>query len=233
MTDEQPHSLKDTVRQIAETLRERNMAGECLAEYPDSSAPAEELDAWKLVTTYWRGRMPERFWRASLEDCDPEATAALEEWEASDVGTNLVLLGQVGRGKTHAAVAVARDWCWKVYEATGGLLDVRFYETLQLLDALRPDSGAVIDHERNARTCAILILDDVGAERVTDWTAERITGIFTARYNAGLRTIVTSNLDPTQLEAHLGSRVYSRLAGGAVAYAMGGGDRRRPEDRSS
>lgn len=166
----------------------------------------------------WAAAIPSRFAWAKIDDLDPDVADAVREWDAAGAGTNLVLLGPVGTGKTHAAVAAAR-LC-----AERGL-DVAFLPVVELLDALRPGGpdGAMED----LTSVDVLVLDDVGSERPTDWTAERLYALINRRWLEERRTIATSNLDPDPLREAVGERIYSRLAGGAVAHRLSGADRRR------
>lgn len=141
--------------------------------------------------------------------------AAVKEWDGT---SDVLLLGEVGAGKTHAAVALAR----LAHEA--GRL-VLFTHTLAFIDDLKPDG----DPQAMSRAvdADVLVLDDLGTERQREFGADRISRLLVDRYNACRPTIVTSNLDPSALEQQVGARVWSRLYEGALRVVAVGPDRRK------
>lgn len=170
----------------------------------------------------WRRAVPERFRVARTDDleADDPCRAELEEWASGAPGpsTNLVLLGPVGVGKTHAGVGALR-----ICHEHGRT--VQFAPIVEALDALRPGGPP----DAFGRMCAVgvLMLDDLGAERPTDWTAERLYGIVNARWLHKRPIIVTTNVPPADLEASLDPRLYSRLVHDATPVRFDGTDRRR------
>ncbi len=133
----------------------------------------------------------------------------------------LLLMGEPGTGKTHLAVAAFRAILSKGFE---GL----FFDYQNLLDRIRsgydPASNSS-DKEtyRIAMDKEILLLDDLGAHRVTDWVEDTVTSIITYRCNNRKPFIATTNLiDPdagysakldhrTTLTERIGPRARSRL----------------------
>jgi DNA replication protein DnaC len=166
----------------------------------------------------WMQRIPRRFVNADVDHISDAAVRhALVDW-ATNSTSNLILTGPVGSGKTYAAVAVGKE-----RHLSGE--PVRFAPVVDLLDALRPDGD-----KTTATACAdaaVLILDDLGAERATDWTAERLYALVNRRWLDERPTIVTTNLDPAALQEAIGERMYSRLVHEATGIRIGGADRRR------
>ena len=194
-----------------------------------SNSTGDELDAnlaairargmAQVLEARWHQIIPQRFSSATWEAVgDPRAADQLKAWSGLSRQPNLVLLGPVGSGKTSAAVVALRS----AHEACK---EVLFVEAGSMLASLRPDGGGCVDDYCEADR---LLVDDVGQETKTVWTREQVGLIVTSRYNAELPTVVTSNFNLKDLEAHLEPHTASRLLGdGAVIVVMRGSDRRR------
>lgn len=151
----------------------------------------------------------------------------------------LCLVGQVGTGKTHTAWMALAEWClltgtepwtprsqgvegWSQAGPT-----VIFTRMTDLLDDLRPGDG-VRQRVRDCQHARLLVIDDLGAEKASEWTQERLYGVIDHRYVNCLPLIVTSNLPLAKLAEQTGERVASRLAEMCSVVPMTGTDRRRP-----
>src|SRR6266850_4201759 len=162
--------------------------------------------------------------------------AALEAGRVADafpaVAHGLFLEGQPGVGKTHLAVAVLKQ----VVETTGarGL----FYDTRDLLRVIRstydPSTRTTeLDILRPVMTAELLVLDDLGAEKTSEWVDETMNLIVNTRYNERRLTIFTSNYpdipddsDPNSLLFRIGFRMRSRLHEMCEFIEMDGADYR-------
>ena len=149
-----------------------------------------------------------------------------------DQGRGLLLEGQPGVGKTHLAVAVLKQ----VIETSGarGL----FYDTRDLLRVIRSTYDPSIrttelEILRPVMTADLLVLDDLGAEKTSEWVEETMNLIVNTRYNERRLTIFTSNYqdipedtDPNSLVFRIGFRMRSRLHEMCEFIQMEGGDYR-------
>lgn len=139
-------------------------------------------------------------------------------------GRGSYLYGATGRGKTWAAACAVR------LAAEGGRR-ARLVTSRRLLEEIRGgyDGGDRFALDRAARTW-LLVLDDLGAERPTDWAIEQLTGLVDERVSAGLPTVVTSNYAPGELGrlwgGMPGARIASRLGGACEMVEVAGPDRR-------
>lgn len=130
------------------------------------------------------------------------------------------LYGPVGSGKSHllaAAVNAALDANRPAYFAT----------TVTLLDRFRASydgAGEVRDGTTNLiAQCAeidVLALDDLGKERLTPWSAERLWELVNRRYESGRGVLVSSNLDPTALAAHWSRRDIDASLGASIVRRL-------------
>ena len=59
--------------------------------------------------------------------------------------------------------------------------------------------------------CDLLILDDIGAEKVTDWVQDTLFRMVDGRYRREKPIFYTSNLKPKELVDKLGQRIYDRI----------------------
>jgi DNA replication protein DnaC len=139
----------------------------------------------------------------------------------------LLFIGPPGTGKTHLAVAALRNLIFRGFEGV-------FFDFQSLLNHIRSGydvASGTMDKEayQSALEAEILVLDDLGAHRVTDWVEDTVTSIVTHRCNHRKATIVTTNLrDPEAgdqrgsglqedlhskyfLEERIGMRARSRL----------------------
>ncbi|MCC6538460.1 MAG: ATP-binding protein [Bryobacterales bacterium] len=104
----------------------------------------------------------------------------------------LMLIGDPGTGKTHLAVAVMKRLIARGFECV-------FFDYQNLLERIRSSydqaSGAAQrEAYQTALDCEVLVLDDLGAHRVTDWVEDTVTSLITYRYNQNKPLITTTNL---------------------------------------
>ncbi len=104
-------------------------------------------------------------------------------------------MGPPGTGKTHLAVAALRSLMARGHEGI-------FFDYQNLLERIRSGYSEALgaanrEAYRNALETELLLLDDLGSHRVTDWVEDTVTAIVTYRCNHKKPTIVTTNLpDP-------------------------------------
>ncbi len=135
----------------------------------------------------------------------------------------LMLVGAAGVGKTHLAAGV-------LWELVGRGADGRFMSVLRLFRNLQTtyQGGGGSEWEVLAPLlrCDVLVVDDLGARRVTDWSHDIITELVSERYDEGLATVLTTNYRGEELAARIGVRLMSRLAEVCVKVVMDAPDYR-------
>ena len=153
------------------------------------------------------------FDRPPVTDIDPQVVAAARRFadtidEKLDAGRGLWFMGPVGTGKTTLAMLVSKA-------ALGAGRSVAIYSLPRLLNEIRDTHRAERSHvELLDRLTAVdlLHIDDVGAERTTDWVLEELYSIVNGRYEDQRSIVVTTNImDREALCEQITERTVSRL----------------------
>jgi DNA replication protein DnaC len=129
----------------------------------------------------------------------------------------LVLQGERGVGKTHLAYAIGNA-------ALARGLSVFCHTVPELLDTLRSSYAREGEYEAlmaDLKGVRILVLDDLGAQKETDWSAEKLFEIVNARYRQMLPLVVTTNYAIDQAGCPIDERILSRLRDGIRAGDAG------------
>jgi DNA replication protein DnaC len=168
------------------------------------------------------------FDRPPVTEIEPTIVRATRRYadridEHLDAGRGLWFMGPVGTGKTTLAMLVS-----KAALKTGR--SVAIYSLPRLLNEIRDTHRAERSHvELLDRLTAVDLLhvDDVGAERTTDWVLEELYSIVNARYEGQRSMLITTNItDPDALSDQVTERTVSRLAEMCDQLTLGGDDHR-------
>lgn len=133
-----------------------------------------------------------------------DAFTIAQEFAAQPKGW-LLISGPYGCGKTHLAAAIANACVERA-------VPLLFVLVPDLLDYLRaayaPDSPVSYDQRfEQVRNIDLLILDDLGTQNTTPWAAEKLYQLLNYRYLAELPTVITTNLQPSEMDPRLASRL--------------------------
>jgi DNA replication protein DnaC len=186
-------------------------------------------------------RIPPRYAKCTLDNFlvypNDKLVAALakarkfaDEFPAVQKG--LCLIGTPGIGKTHIAASVLRRLVLEKH--VKGL----FYDVRDLLRVIRSTYNPVVrtaemDILRPVMNAELLVLDDLGAEKPSEWVEETMNLIVNTRYNERRPTIFTTNYidvpddaEVDSLKARVGFRLHSRLHEMCEFLEYDGGDYR-------
>jgi len=169
------------------------------------------------------------FDRPPVTDIEPHAVVAATRRfadtidEKLDTGRGLWFMGPVGTGKTTLAMLVSKA-------ALRAGRSVAIYSLPRLLNEIRDTHRAERSHvELLDRLTAVdlLHIDDVGAERTTDWVLEELYSIVNGRYEDQRSIVITTNIkDRDELCGQITERTVSRLTEMCEELPLDGHDRR-------
>ena len=141
----------------------------------------------------------------------------------------LLFWGDVGTGKSYAAACIAN-----------ALLEMRIPVLMTNFSKMLNQMGGLYSEERfsyisSLSGFSLLIIDDLGIERSTDYAKEQVYSIIDERYKSGLPVIVTTNLTIEDLRCPIqlaDARIYSRILEMCTPVHVAGSDRRAAAGKS-
>lgn len=127
--------------------------------------------------------------------------------EMYEKNQGILFYGNVGTGKSYTAAAIANELLNKLQP----VIMTSFIKLLQDMGSFDKDDGEYIGRLNRAK---LLIIDDLGAERGTDFALEKVYNIVDSRYRSGKPVIFTTNLELSQMKACEDiryNRIYDRI----------------------
>ncbi len=196
----------------------------------------------KLLIT---AKLPKRYERCHFHSYKPKNPSQERAFKYASklamdfpaVERGLLLTGDVGVGKTHLAVSILKG----LTERGFGCL---FYEFGTLLKEIQ-DSYNPVSRTSELKVLSpvleaeVLVLDEIGASKPTDWVRDTMAHIINTRYNDKKLTVFTTNYpdDPKSakdesLEDRIGVRLRSRIFEMCKTVSMSGTDFRKNFDQT-
>ena len=138
-------------------------------------------------------------------------------------GKGLMFLGGFGTGKTFLAACIANA----LLDEGFSVLMTSFPRLINTIHGMREGKQEYID---SLNKYSLLIIDDLGVERQSEYVAEIVQNIIDSRYRAGLPVVITTNLSPkdfSETQDIAKSRLYSRISEMCLPLIVNGVDRRK------
>lgn len=160
--------------------------------------------------------------RASLADFPESIVKKTKE------RNSFYIHGKTGAGKTHLAAALI---CENLLKKEKDILMITATSLLLQIKNTFNTGSEMTEQEliNQYSTITNLYLDDIGAEKITDWSVSILYLIIDRRYGNEMKTVFTSNLNLNDLVEKLGDRIVSRIAGMCDIIHLSGNDRRLSE----
>lgn len=144
-------------------------------------------------------------------------------------GKGLLLYGSVGTGKSYYAACIAN----RILEQGFTARMTNFATLTNDLSGMGEGKNRYID---DLCRYSLLVIDDLGAERKSDYVREIVFNIIDSRYRSGLPMIITTNLTGEELkkpDSTENARIYDRILGCCFPQEISGPSRRRKELKDS
>lgn len=203
---------KKEARDREEEERRQREFAEKVKRYRSVGFPESEMKNWTF---------------ANDDGKNPKMTAAMQNYvkhfdEFQKQGKGLLLFGSVGTGKTYHAACIANA----LIDTGVPCLVTNFARIANTVQGLFEGRQEYFD---SLNRFPLLVLDDLAAERKTEWMQEIVFNIIDARYRAKLPLIVTTNLTREELmnpDDITYQRIFSRLFEMCTPIEIAGADRR-------
>lgn len=137
----------------------------------------------------------------------------------------LLFFGGVGVGKTYATLCIANA----LLDAGERVIVTNFSRIINDLSNFDNDKN---DYIHNLASCSLLVVDDLGAERQSDYALQIVESVIDERYKANKPIILTTNLSMAELQNPKDlkyARIYSRILSMTSPVKAQGEDRRKSE----
>lgn len=227
------HTKKQTEVNIFGAVRRPMCLCKCMTEKRDAEEAAMKREEFERRTKEYRKTgFPEsdmQNWTFENDDMANERiTKAMRNYvdnfaELKKHGKGLLLYGSIGKGKTYAACEVANALIDKGYP----VLVTNFARLTNTIQGKFEGKQEYID---SLNQFQLLVIDDLGTERKSEYMQEIVYNIIDSRYRAGLPFIITTNMTIEEIKTPTdigNARIYDRIIERCFPIEVNGKNRRR------
>jgi DNA replication protein DnaC len=235
MPDPKPLASEAVMQRMQQMLEARGLGHITAGPIDDEPTPDEpghpeyhRRQRATIAVSRWKTATPYRYQEAQTTHPQVIAWAerAIDDPRTAGI---LFLTGPFGTGKTHQAYGALR----RIAEAGPDRFELVALTAPDMYALMRPNGserGPEYEVKRLMRI-PLLLVDDLGTEKISEFTEEATYRILNERYNECRPLIITSNLpvanpNGPDLKDQLGERITSRLAQTTTVVVIGGNDRR-------
>lgn len=197
------------------------------------------------TTEYWfkKCKIPKRYFFRTLDNFSGYTSEVKKALTAVENDESVFLSGSCGTGKTHLAIGLAISWIKKhiVFTPVGDeiapLIDGNlsntapyFLPSVELFLKLKSTFGdknvSEDDVINDLMRYPLLIIDDVGAEKISEWSRQMFYTLIDRCYRDMKPIIMTSNMDLSKIAEAFDDRISSRIVGMGSVITLTGDDYR-------
>lgn len=160
-----------------------------------------------------------RFEKLMICEQNREVVECLQVWNPNITTKGALLYGDVGTGKSMLCKCLINKWASMTYRCY-------FIDVPKLLHEMKeqmslPDGNpqSIVDRMLGYD---MLVLDDLGTEKSSEWSYEQLFTIFDNRSRRGRHTFFTSNLSLDRLRDKYGARIIDRINMACRSFEMNG-----------
>lgn len=124
-----------------------------------------------------------------------------------ETGQGILFYGNVGTGKSYVSAVIANELINRQHSAV-------MTSFIKLLEKIKGFDTADNEYIEKLNSCKLLIIDDLGAERSTDFALEKVYNVIDSRYRTGKPLILTTNLELLEMKNCADiryNRIYDRI----------------------
>ena len=209
-----------------------------IADHEKKEAEQKRQDRLDRIAEYRNTGFPDKELQKCRFDHDDQKSKKASEMcmnyarrfeEFRKAGKGLILFGGVGTGKTFLASCIANE----LIDNGVPCLVTNFARIINTLQGMYEGKQKYLD---SLNEFDLLVIDDLGVERNTEYVSEMVYNIIDARYRSGKPMIITTNLTYSDLyhaEDTSKARIYSRIIEMCLPVLVSGEDRRKNKAQDS
>ena len=172
------------------------------------------------ITLRDKMNVQKRFYGKKISDLKEMKSLVQQVMESFEKDESIILCGTQGSGKSHIASALMYEWLAKnVKFDDSGTPDLSRVPYFLPMSDLYLELKSSFDNEMVAEKDILekywkkplLVLDDLGVEKLSDWSRNVVYSLIGKRYNECLQTVVTTNLQLDEIGKLIDSRISDRL----------------------